>query len=226
MKIFSLITSLFVEKKCYACGQVWHFFCPQCNASLQKYTPYCYVCKQPSPDFKIHRHCQKDFPFQQVIVLTHYKYPVIKKLLQHAKYYGKHQIYTDLILQNSDFLRKYMQPHGIFIPVPMYFLRQWKRGYNQSEKIAKLLARLWDGRLDTTRVYKKKYTKHQSHLSAELRHTNIRNSFSAGKKFTQKGVKLYIVDDVISTGSTLWEIAKIFKKQGLTDIRAVVIASD
>lgn len=227
MKTISFISSLFFEKKCYGCQKSWHFFCPSCNEKLEIYKPYCYVCKSPSQDFFVHQSCKKYFPLDQVIVLTHYRQNEIKRFLRHGKYYGKYRIYDEIIRNNKDFFRKYVtENNALLLPVPMHFLRRWKRWYNQTEKIAHALSSVLDIPVYNKILYKKKYTKNQSHLSRSNRQINLSDSFWLRDSQLSKDITIYLVDDVVSTGSTLSEIAKALRKKWFEDIRAIVLASD
>ncbi len=227
MKILSYISSLFSVKKCYTCWQLWHFFCPKCLNTFYIYKPYCYICKKYSPYFFIHENCCKTFPLRQIVVLTRYRHKGVKKLLGHAKYYGKYQAYKDIIFLNNNFFQKYLsQKNSLLVPIPMHLLRKWKRWYNQSEKIANYLSNIWDIPVNNKILLKKKYTRHQSHLSREKRKENLKDSFILRKNNINKNTTIYLVDDVVSTGSTLVEAAWEFWKKGFTDIRAVILASD
>jgi predicted amidophosphoribosyltransferase len=125
MKIFSYICSLFLQNKCFWCQKSGHFFCPQCNKKLEVYSPYCYVCKKDSDDFLVHKECKLHFPIDQIMVLTRYRFKWIKRLLRHAKYYGKYSAYGDIMFKNKDFFIKYVDwENSILIPVPMHFLRR------------------------------------------------------------------------------------------------------
>ncbi len=228
MKFFEYIIEFFTEKKCYTCGQVWHFFCQKCQENLYVYSPYCYVCKKPSKDFFTHIHCRQRFELKQCIVLTRYRHSGIKKSIRHAKYYGKYPVYHDII----SYLWKRVSPSisplptGILIPVPMHRFRKWKRWYNQAEKIAEILSVCTWFAIDTILISRTRRTKQQSHLSQSERLSNLSGAFHIQSHHYTPDTPLYLVDDVISTGSTLSEIAKTLQKAGFTDIRAIVIASD
>lgn len=227
MNIFSYISLLFVEKKCYSCKNTGHFFCPQCCSGLELYQAYCYLCKKPSSDFKSHPECQKYLPLSQVIVLTRYRHTWVKRLLRHAKFYNAFSAYDDLIIPHKDFLQQYVSPqNSILIPVPMHFLRKWKRWYNQSEKIAGILSHVLHIPVKDNYIKRRKYTKQQSHLSQSNRAKNLSWVFSLSREKIDKNTTIYLVDDVISTGSTLSEIAKLLHKNGHKDVRAIVLASD
>jgi predicted amidophosphoribosyltransferase len=76
------------------------------------------------------------------------------------------------------FFNKYIETENtVLVPVPMHFLRRWKRGYNQSEKIAQNLSKVCGISVDTTLIKRSKYTKQQSHLSQSQRAHNLDNAF-------------------------------------------------
>lgn len=228
MKFFEYILDFFIEKRCYACRQVWHFFCPDCLEKLRVYSPYCYVCKKPSKDFLTHMHCRQWFELNQCIVFTQYRAQSIKKSIRLAKYYGKYPVYQDIISHLWKNISPKISPlsTGILIPVPMYRFRKWKRGYNQAEKIAEILSKYTRFPVDTKLISRKRRTKQQSHLSQSERLHNLTGAFQVHSHNYLLNTPLYLVDDVISTGSTLSEIAKTLQKAGFSDIRGIIIASD
>lgn len=228
MNILSFFQSLFIEKKCYACRKLWHFFCLDCNSSVKVYEPYCYICKKPSKGFKIHNCCHKDSPIEQIIVLTQYRDSNIKTILKQWKYYMKYQVYRDLIYNNQDFFTQYIDVNNsIFIPVPTHIFRYWKRWYNHSQKIAQYLWEMLDIYVNNNLVYKKRYTKSQSKLTQQWRKTNLNNSFWIRKnKSFPKNTTIYIVDDIISTGSTVYELTRTLKQGWFLNIRVIALASD
>lgn len=218
---------IFLWKKCFHCGQSWHYFCPVCLSSLEIYQEMDYISKQYSPYFSTFESYLKDFPLKQVVVLTRYHQRGIKKLLRHAKFYKKYAAYRDIIIPFSDFFIHYLKKESIFIPVPLHILRQWKRGFNQSEKIALILSEVTNISYNKKLLFRKKYTKHQSHLSKIERQTMLFDAFFVKiQKNIPKHTTLYLVDDVISSGSTLIECAKVLQAAGYQDIRAVVLSSD
>lgn len=227
MSILKFLSSLFIEKKCYWCQQSGHFFCRKCRGSITIYNPYCYVCKETSIDFFVHDNCNKNTLLSQIIVLTRYRQKWIKKLLRHAKYYWKYDVYKDLIIPNTDFFNKYIKnKNSVFIPVPMHFLRKWKRWYNQSQIIAEILWRECHIPVKNNFLKRSRHTKQQSHLSSLERTKNLSWAFALNKIIDDKKTTIYLIDDVVSTWSTLHEIATLFHENWYKDIRAIALASD
>jgi predicted amidophosphoribosyltransferase len=89
----------------------------------------------------------------------------------------------------------------------MHFLRRWKRGYNHSVKIAELISAQTNIRVQADLVSKKKYTKHQSKLSRVKRIKNLQGSYKASQTCTSTHQITYLIDDVVSSGATLSEVA-------------------
>jgi len=229
MNIFSYMSSFISHKQCFWCKNQEHFFCPKCSDVLEIYKPYCYVCKKLSEEFYTHEKCKKHFPLHQVVVLTRYRQKAIKRLLRHAKYYSKYPAYSDILTFQKDFFQEYVKQGGsVIVPVPMHFLRKWKRGYNHTEKISQILWDMLDIPVYNNILKKKRYSKQQSHLSLLDRQRNLKNSYMCTKKISKipKNSTIYLIDDIISTGSTLTEIVKTLQKEWFTDIRAIVLASD
>lgn len=228
MKIFSYIFSIFTEKKCFWCRKSGHFFCPQCNKYLETYTPYCYVCKKESKNFSVHNICQKSFPIDKIVVLTRYRNKWIKKLIRHAKYYGKYKSYEDIIQGNVDFFQNYIHPEdSILVPVSMHFLRRWKRGYNQTDKIAKYLSKVCQIPVKKNFLVRSRYSKQQSHLSVWERNKNLSWVFSLkNRNSVDKSTSIYLIDDVISTWSTVLEITRLLNKNGYNNVSVICLSSD
>jgi ComF family protein len=229
MNIKEFILFCFMNTLCCSCQQEWHFFCLQCSQKIEKYKPYCYVCKKYSENFMIHTSCMKIFPnISQIIVLTRYKVPIMKKILRLGKYHNKFVVYNTIIRWNIEFFKEYISKEdSIIIPIPMHFFRKWKRWYNQAEIIAHNLSKHLNIPIRKNFLIKKTYTKQQSRLSYKERYNNLSGSFIL-KKITSipKNTHIYLVDDIVSTGSTLLEVSEVLSKNGFKKISAVCLASD
>ncbi len=105
--------------------------------------------------------------------------------------------------------------------MPLHRFKKWKRGYNQTELIAKYMAKKLDiPYMDT--LTKVRNTKTQSSLSAKHRETNVKNAFKC--KCDIKGKRILLIDDIITTGLTINECSRILKRAGATRVDFAVIA--
>ena len=119
---------------------------------------------------------------------------------------------------------------AILVPVPLHFLRKIKRKYNQSELIAKMFADTFpNANARVADILKRKRrTPTQTTLDKEAREANIKNAFEIrGEKYIRgipKDANIVIVDDVMTSGATLSECAKILKRAGFKNVSALAFA--
>lgn len=232
MKIINFFKDLIAPKKCYSCSKEWHFLCSNCFDSIGYFESICPVCKQSSRHFEVHFYCKNDFVYyDKLIILTHYKNTAIKHLIKDAKFYQRKDILEDLsvYLWNTLFYHCDEKMEDlIFISTPMYFWKKILRGYNQSEILTLYLSKIFWVFYHFKIIKKIKSTKQQSHLSKMERKENLKNSYKINQHelLKYKNKTFIIVDDVVSTGTTLNEIAKLLKSQGVTKVYGLCLASD
>ena len=232
MKFIDFIKNVIAPKKCYSCQKLWHFLCPDCFLKLNNHKAYCYLCKRESYTYKIHESCKNDnFFIDKVMVLTHYKNNLIKKLIKDAKYHNRKDILDDFSFYLSELLLKNCDDNledYIIVSRPMFCLKKLFRWYNQADILAKFISTKIKIVYYNDLVLKIKYTKSQSRLSRQDRLKNLWNSFKINKKYLNiiNWKKLIIVDDVISTWTTLNEISKILNNNKISKNIALTIASD
>jgi ComF family protein len=112
----------------------------------------------------------------------------------------------------------------VLVPVPVHFFRIRQRGFNQSAMIAQNLAKklhwAYNGRL----IMRLKNTRHQFNLGVDERIENIKNAM-APYPFARLNPKLryMIVDDIVTTGATLMECARVLRQMGAIHIDALAI---
>ena len=114
----------------------------------------------------------------------------------------------------------------IIAPVPLHPARQRERGYNQSELITRSLCRILLIRHSPNLLYRVRQTRTQTLFDAEGRKKNIKGSFMLVKTSADEiaGKKVLLVDDVITTGSTIKECAITLKTNGASEVYAASAA--
>lgn len=113
-------------------------------------------------------------------------------------------------------------PCSFIIPVPLAFERLRQRGFNQSHQIARAFAATLGQRVALDRLLRVRHTPPQQSLKLEERHRNVRGAFAVEGSVT--GDSIYVVDDVMTSGSTLDEIARVLKLAGAARVVNVVVA--
>jgi ComF family protein len=108
------------------------------------------------------------------------------------------------------------------VPVPLHKKRYQQRGFNQSIEIAKTVSQQLAIPLETDWCYRRKNTPHQVGLSSKARKNNLKNAFAIHKNKAYTHIAL--LDDVMTTGSTLSEMVAVFKKAGVRTIDCWVCA--
>ncbi len=145
-------------------------------------------------------------------------------LLQHYKYQETlHLANTFAALmaskQPSHSTRK---PIDLIIPMAMHTKRLKERGFNQALEIARLVSKQLKIPLDYTTCQRTKYTPPQASLHFKERFKNIRGAFDCQQKLP--GLRIAIVDDVMTTGASLNELAKTLKQAGAAHVECWIIA--
>lgn len=197
--------------------------CSRCSKQLPRLPCCCPQCGLPAvmADVPCGRCLKKTPPWQQIVMVTDYVLPL--NLLVH-KFKFRQQTALAPALARLLLLRileawrtrQLIRP-DVIVSVPLHKRRQWQRGYNHSALLARWLAgRLqcdyWPGAV--TRV---RHTKIQHQLNARLRKRNIRNAFCL--RAAVSGLHVALVDDVVTTGNTVAEIAHLLQRSGAASVQ-------
>lgn len=194
--------------------------CPGCVRDLPPIAPdACPRCAQPAPDGHC-RSCQRQPPqYDATIAGFTYGFPVDH--LIHALKYG-HQLGIARWLGEQLSQRFQPPPDSTLIPVALHPTRLKGRGFNQSLEIARPLARRWGCPLQPFALARLRDTPPQAGRSRQDRLHNVRGAFvwQAG----QAPPSVILVDDVMTTGQTVDEIARVLKLHGTQRVTVVVAA--
>ncbi len=110
----------------------------------------------------------------------------------------------------------------LIIPMPMHATRLKERGFNQALEVARLISKSMQIKLDYTSCQRTKYTPPQASLPLKQRIKNIRGVFKCQQNL--QDLNIAVVDDVMTTGASLNELAKTLKQAGATHVECWVIA--
>ena len=143
----------------------------------------------------------------------------IKETMYRFKYSNKRE-YADFFAEYA--LQRYgewIKKKGIevIVPVPMYHRKKQLRGYNQAESFAKALAQLTGLPVETGLVERVKDTAPQKELSDAQRKKNLENAFQPKKSIVQYK-RILVVDDIYTTGSTAYAVAKALNKDKACEV--------
>ena len=220
--------SCFFQFSCVHCKRAIHIgrngLCSRCQKQIKTF-PYCGRCGSPLQHYGMGcGHCLRNEPaWDRIVIIGHYLEP-LSSLIHRFKF--QKQFWLDRSLSRLLYLavREARRTHGLslpqaIIPVPLYHFRQWQRGYNQADLLANWLSR-WCDVPNCNHVVKRiKHTHTQRGLTAKDRRHNLKNAFAVNIKKPFPYERVALVDDVITTGSTLAEIAKQLRKLGVKEIQ-------
>lgn len=148
-------------------------------------------------------------------------------LLTRFKFGGRPEL-AELLLDRLDAALDAAAPPAPdwLLPVPLAVQRLRERGYNQSWELVRRLARRRGLRGDARLLLRLRDTPHQIALPAEQRTANMRGAFAVEPRRLAelRGRSVALVDDVMTTGATLRELARVLKAAGATHVQAWIIA--
>ncbi len=169
--------------------------------------------------------CQlKPLPLERVLAPLRYEFPV-DAAIQAIKFRRRLEFVPALASIMAAALEQAGPDVDAVIPVPLHYLRHGARGYNQAEELARPIAR--SCRLPMRRyVVRGRRTRAQSGLGATERRRNLRHAFRANAALYRAGAPRHalIVDDVMTTGTTILELARCLQAAGVERVSALVAA--
>lgn len=113
---------------------------------------------------------------------------------------------------------------NLILPVPLHHLKKAERGYNQSLVIVKGMYKVLRIEYKENILKRERFTQSQTHLNQGEREENVCGAFTVKHPLAIKGGKILIVDDVITTGATINECAKVLLNNGASKIYAACAA--
>jgi len=226
MSINFLLDFLF-PKRCVNCGKVGNYICANCYSQIEFIEkPICPVCQRQAIGGKTHPGCKTPLGLDGLVVACRYRGPV-KFAISKVKYRWAYNIAAILIDLLISSFWKFDFPHNtVLVPVPLHPRRKNWRGFNQAELIVESLSKKYkqpSGEL-LKRIVE---TKTQVGLSKKERKANIKGAFSLNESSGEskiRGGSFILVDDVYTSGATMQEAAKVFKRYGAKSVWGMAIA--
>jgi len=222
LNIGSKFGRLLPAQPCFLCGALNRdgLCCKACNAELPRLsTAHCPSCALPTPAGEVCGRCLQHPPaFDHTVAAFSYSFPV-DQLIKALKFHER------LIL--VDFLADELASHittkpDCIIAVPLHPTRLRERGFNQSQLLATRISNRLDISFLTDACQRVRDTPPQSSLPWKERDKNIRAAFCMCSDVHGKHVA--IVDDVMTTGASLGELAHTLKQAGAREVSAWVVA--
>jgi len=204
------------------------FLCSNCVKAIAFIkSPLCSICGEPfeslsGPDHTCGR-CLKNKPHFDMARSIFLYEGTIQALIHHIKYHGDGFSLKALASLAKPFIETMLQdqPPDLICPVPLHDSRLRKRGFNQSAALVSTIFTKQKSKIAQDLLTKSKKTAPQVGLSRHHRIRNVRNSFRLRKPLSTSVKNVILLDDVLTTGATASECARVLKKGH--DIKVFVI---
>jgi ComF family protein len=181
---------------------------------------HCPVCALPTPDAAICGHCLREPPtYKCAQALFNYAFP-IDQLIQQLKYQEK--------LAIAPLFGKLLAEHwqgelpDLWLPMPLHSRRLKERGFNQAVEMTRELSRLTGVSMHHNLALRIRDTPPQAGLKREARRKNLRGAFACQSNIAD--LHIGVVDDVMTTGSTLDALTTTLKQAGAREVSCLVVA--
>jgi len=199
--------------------------CASCLELLTLLPSGCRICAEPLPPVNIAvcGACLDHPPAYERLTAPFLYADPLRRLIAEYKYRGRLHL-TALFgeLMVAAFAQAEFRPPSVIIPVPLHTTRLRERGFNQAHEIAKPLSHDTKIPIASGAVQRLRHTPPQQGLSAKGRLSNIRQAFAVREDFS--GARVLIVDDVVTTGATINELAASLKRAGATSVTGLALA--
>ncbi len=218
---------LTIVSQCWLCRQSLyhprHGICCYCKRHLPKLPPCCPRCGLPCTNTALPcGRCLNAPPRWASITFVSDYAPPLNRLIKKLKFNGVTQLAPVLarllLLRWLDACRqgKVIRPERI-ISVPLHRWRCWRRGYNQTDLLAQPLAHWLSCHYSNMTLQRVRATPPQQRLKATARRKNMRGIFRCTQSL--RGQHIALLDDVVTTGSTLNEIADLLWSEGIASLQ-------
>ncbi|WP_462323432.1 phosphoribosyltransferase family protein [Desulfoplanes sp.] len=228
--------ALAAGRRCLICGRrvmerdpVFPELCPACLAEIRPrtggYCPSCGVCYvSDRDDVYLCAECRRSpRPWSSLGFFSLYA-GLARTVVTDFKFNGRLPLVTLLgKMLEQGFLIHGMEPADVVVPVPLHPHRLQARGFNQSLEMARRLVPDLAPVVDARSLVRVRNTRAQRGLDKKARRSNLQDAFVVrGQRF--KGKRVLLVDDVMTTGSTITACARTLRAGGAERVDVLVVA--
>lgn len=111
----------------------------------------------------------------------------------------------------------------VIVPMPLHWFKRWQRGFNQADLLAREIGKKWNVPVRSI-VRRKKATRPQAGLTNAKRRANMQGAFAIPRGRSLAGMRVLLVDDVVTTGATASACARVLKRAGAAHVALLALA--
>ncbi len=201
----------------------------------------CSICAQPLPQGMPHQQsrgtcfeCSRDLPlFERAVAFGGYEHELreMVHLLKYQHVRPAAEFLGALVAEAATEILPVMSDRVLVVPVPLYKAKLRERGFNQAEMLAlettRRLTKIVPTKkfeLRTSLLFRKRATESQVGMTREQRKTNLRGAFTVPNKNAVKDREILLIDDVLTTGATVGECARVLRRAGAAQVWVATVA--
>jgi ComF family protein len=231
---FGGLLSLLYPPLCLACSADLapdEYLCATCAEKIPRIEPpFCRKCSEPfagdiTGTFRCVNCADRRLHFEAAVSVYRGR-GLVRKLVHDFKYgrqFHLRHLLANWLGETLDDPRLRGRRFDFIVPVPLHPARKRERGFNQARLLAELLSARTGLPLRPA-LRRVRYTTTQTAFDRAERMQNLRNAFRLRKKMNVRESRVLLIDDVLTTGSTLSECARILKGAGARSVHAATAA--
>ena len=231
--IKTIFTEALFPAFCYKCKAPGTYLCPDCFWQVKAlYEPACPHCETRLPFGEMPDGCRAELKLHRIFACGLYSDKALGQMVKDMKYKYAQALASPLSafalwqLDQGAYLDVIKKGADVIIPVPMHKNKLRKRGFNQAELIADYISKTLDIPLETNVLIKIKKTEPQAGTnSRKERLENLEGAFGVSGDIL-RGKTVLLVDDVITTGSTMRQCAVALRAGGAREVWGLAILKD
>jgi competence protein ComFC len=233
-KILEPLLSLFYPATCAVCAEKVEradYLCADCHRRAPRIVaPFCAKCSEPfvgaiTQTFRC-ANCEHRVLHFDCAVAAYRSRGLVRRLVHQFKYAGQRHLRHPLAAWLEETLndpRLRDRHFDVVVPVPLHPARERERGFNQAALLAELLSKSTAVPLRPV-LERIRYTTTQTAYDRAERIENLRGAFRLRKNRDVRDLRVLLIDDVLTTGSTLSECARVLKAAGAISVHAATAA--
>jgi len=232
IKLYNFLIDYILPQRCLSCSEIIDSsgeFCGECWKQLEFIAkPYCNICGKRFSlkvlDNAVCGSCYSNKPSYDLARSLFKFNEYSKKIIHKFKYHDKTIFAGSFAKLLCNRYGEEIKDLDLIVPVPMNRFKRLLRMYNPAQVLAVEIAKIVDKTVKADILVKSKWTKAQTFLSKRQRKNNISGSIKFNTKHNIMGKKVLLIDDVITTGVTMNECAKILRKAGAESVYVMSVA--
>jgi competence protein ComFC len=233
-ELLRAVGSLFYPPVCTICSAsigTGEYLCDACHGNAPRISPpFCGTCSEPfsgaiTGTFAC-ANCSHRRLYFKAAVAVYRSRGIVRRVVHDFKY--REQMHLRYLVARwlcaaLDDERLRGRQFDVIVPVPLHPARQRERGFNQAALLASFLTDQISAPVKPL-LERIRYTTTQTAFDRSERMENLRGAFRLRRKIDMRGLRVLLVDDVLTTGATLSECARVLKKAGAVSIYAATAA--